>query len=41
MIKRLLLNRIDAVSAGTPIGGKDDLIVLIGAHETQSALALA
>jgi hypothetical protein len=40
MIERLFLDRIDAKSGRTPVGGEHDLLVLPGAHKAQPALAL-
>src|SRR3974390_1643284 len=39
MIERFFLDRIDAKSGRTPVGGKHDLLVLPGAHKAQPALA--
>jgi len=39
MVKRFLLDRINAEAAGTTVGGQNDLIVLIGTHETETMLA--
>src|SRR5688572_19987736 len=40
MIQRLLLDRVYAVAAGVPVGCEDDRAVVVGAHETQTALAV-
>ena len=40
VIQRLLLDRIDAKSAGSPVGRQDDLTAFAGAHETEAPLAL-
>jgi hypothetical protein len=39
MIERFFLNRIDAKSGRTSVGGEHDLLVLPGAHKAQAALA--
>ena len=39
MIERLFLDRIDAKSGRTPVGGENNLLVLPGAHKAQPALA--
>ena len=39
MIERLFLDRIDAKSGRTPVGGEHNLLVLAGAHKAQPALA--
>jgi hypothetical protein len=39
MIERFFLDRIDAKSGRTPIGGEHDLLVLPGADKAQPALA--
>lgn len=39
MIERFFLDRIDAKSGRTPIGGQHNLLVLPGAHKAQAALA--
>ena len=38
VIERLLLDRIHAESAGSPVGRQDNLTVLTGADETEAAL---
>jgi hypothetical protein len=39
MIQRLLLDRIDAKAAGTPIRRQQHLVIAVGPHETEPALA--
>src|SRR4029077_7773703 len=39
MIERFFLDRINAKSGRTPVGGENDLVVLPGAHKAQPALA--
>ena len=39
MKKRLFLNRVDTKTGRAAVGGQNDLIVLIGTHETQTMLA--
>ena len=39
MIERLFLDRIDAKSGRTPVGGEHNLPALPGAHKAQPALA--
>ena len=39
MVERFLLNRINAESTGTTVGGQDDLVVLTGADKTDATLA--
>ncbi len=41
MIKGFFFDGIDAVAAGPPVGGKYDLIVLIGADKAEATLAFA
>jgi hypothetical protein len=38
MIQRLLLNRVHAETAGSPVRGQDDLILQAFAHETKALL---
>ena len=38
MIERFLFNGIDAIAAGTAIGGEYDLVLLPRPHETQALL---
>ena len=40
MVERLLLDRVDAEAGRAAVGGQHDLVVLAGAHEAQTALAL-
>ena len=39
MVQRFLFDGIDTVAAGKAVTGKNDLIILVFAHETQTALA--
>src|SRR5215470_5709811 len=40
MIERLLLDRVNAVAAGAPVGRQDDGVTLAHAHEAEPALPL-
>ena len=40
MVQGLLLDRINTKTAGTPVGGQNDLITSTGPHKTQAALAI-
>src|SRR5688500_10928384 len=40
MVQRLLLDRVDAESAGAAVGVEPDFAVLDAAHETQAALSV-